>query len=313
MSVVKNQHYVPRVYLEKFAFKGEQLHVFDKTTSRSFPSSVRNVACEKFFYDVPEKYLHEDAGFQIVEKHLSTMEGRFAPCRDEMLAQVEGGGRFDPRLKEEFADYLLLQMLRTKTHREQYLEMGRMIQAVVRTNPELAKSMELPEDQISLEHARMMFSPDFTSPMKQAILSHIWVIGVNQTAKSLYTSDSPVIRYPHVRHPLMGTNGVACRGIEIDLPLSPRHVLIVAERSYHGHMARWENGAFHVPDENCVLFMNQLLVHEAYRQVYSDQADFTHATDLLRRHPEIGEIDRPRSELASPRLDDSGRTDENHN
>jgi hypothetical protein len=194
-------------------------------------------------------------------------------------------------------------MLRTRTHREQYLEMGRMIRAVVRTNPELAKKMELPEDRISLEHARMMFSPDFTAPMKQAILSHIWVIGVNQTAKSLYTSESPVIRYPHVHHPLMGTNGVACRGIEIDFPLSPTHVLIVAERSYHSHMARWENGAFHVPDENCVLFLNQLQVHEAYRQVYSDQADFSHATDLLRRHPEIGEIDRPRSELASPRLD----------
>jgi hypothetical protein len=46
MSVVKNQYYVPRVYLEKFAFKGEQIQVSDKTTSRSFPSSVRNVACE---------------------------------------------------------------------------------------------------------------------------------------------------------------------------------------------------------------------------------------------------------------------------
>ena len=121
MSVVKNQHYVPRVYLEKFAFKGEQIHVFDKTALRSFPSSVRNVACEKFFYDIPEKYLHEDAEGQIVEKHLSKMEGRFAPCRDEMLAQVESGRRFDLRLKEEFADYLLLQMLRTRTHREQYL------------------------------------------------------------------------------------------------------------------------------------------------------------------------------------------------
>ena len=77
-------------------------------------------------------------------------------------------------------------------------------------------------------------------------------------------------------------------------------------------MARWENGAFHVADENCVVFLNQLQVHEAYRQVYSDQADFSHATDLLRRHPEIGEIDRPRSELASPRLDDPARTEEDH-
>lgn len=248
-----------------------------------------------------------------MEKHLSRMEVRFAPCRDAILAQVEAGGHFDQRLKEEFADYLLLQMLRTKIHREQYLEVGRMVQAVVRANPDLAKSMELPEDRISLEHARMMFSPDFTSPMKRAILSHIWVIGINRTAKSLYTSDSPVVRCPHVRHPLMGTNGVACEGIEIDFPLSPRHVLIVGERSFHWHMARWENGAFPIGDENCVLFMNQLQVYEAYRHVYSDQADFAHATELLRRKPEIGEIDRPRSELASPRSDAPGSTDESDN
>ena len=107
MSVVKNQHYVPRVYLERFTFKGEQLYVFDKSASRSFASSLRNVACEKFFYDIPEKYLHEAAEFQVVEKHLSTMEARFARCRDAILSQAEGGGRFNPELKAEFADYLL--------------------------------------------------------------------------------------------------------------------------------------------------------------------------------------------------------------
>jgi hypothetical protein len=78
-------------------------------------------------------------------------------------------------------------------------------------------------------------------------------------------------------------------------------------------MARWENGSFPIDDENCVLFMNQLQVYEAYRHVYSDQSDFAHATELLRRNPEIGEIDRPRSELASPRFDGPGSTDENDN
>jgi hypothetical protein len=185
MSLVKNQHYVPQVYLEQFAFKRDQLYVFNKTVSRSFLSSVKNVACEKFFYDIPEQYLHQDVSFQVVEQHLSRMEGLFAPCRDAILSQVDRGGQFDPSLKEEFADYLVLQLLRTKTHREQYLEIGRMMQTVVRTNPELAKAMELSDDRVSLEHARMMFSPTFTSPMRQTIISHIWVIGINQTAKSL--------------------------------------------------------------------------------------------------------------------------------
>jgi hypothetical protein len=270
------------------------------------------VACEKFFYDIPEKYLNEDAGVQVVEHYLSKMEGHFAPCRDAMIAQVEAGGPFDPKLKEEFADYLLLQMLRTKTYREQYLELGRMVQTVVQRNRALAKSMALPEDRTNLEHARMMFSPKFTSPMKKAILSHIWVIGINHTGKALYTSDSPVVRYPHVQHPLMGSNGVASPGIEIDFPLTPRHVLIVGERSFHGHMARWENGVFPIADETCVLFMNQLQVYGAYRQVYSDQPDFSHATDLLKRHPEISEIDRPRSELVSPRFDAPDSTDESN-
>lgn len=302
MSIVKNQHYVPRVYLEKFAFRGEQIHVFDKSTSRVFTSSVRNVACEKFFYDIPTEYLPAGVGTQVVEKHLAELESRFAPCRDAILSQVEGGGRFEPQLKQEFANYLVLQMLRTKTHREQTAEVGCLIQALVCGNPELATELEVPKELASLEQARMMFSPRLVAPMRQAILSHIWVVGVNRTGMSLYTSDSPVVRYPHIRDPLLGTTGVACRGIEIDFPLSPQHVLMACEREHHRHMAVWENKAFPFEDANCVLFLNRLQTSEAYRQIYSDSPDFIQAIELLKQLPALGQLDRPRAELANPSI-----------
>src|SRR5437868_6753025 len=135
MHVTKNQHVVSQAYLRRRAFQGEQVYVLDKTTSRVFPSTVQNVACERYVYDIPAQHLNPQADRQGVEKYLAKLDERFAQCRDLLLAQVDGQGRFDPELKQELADYVLLQLVRTKTHRQQFIDIGTMVHKVVGGNP----------------------------------------------------------------------------------------------------------------------------------------------------------------------------------
>jgi hypothetical protein len=300
MNIVKNQHYVPRFYLERFAFEEEQIHVFDKTSGRCFPNNVKNVACEKYFYDIPDKYLWEGAEFQLIERQLSRMEDRFAPCRDEILHIVAAGHTFGEQLKSEFAEFVILQLLRTKTFRERHLQMGRLIQGIVQANPDLASGFVTPDDRVSLEHAAMMFSPDFSAPMREAILNHIWIIGNSDTEKLFYTSDSPVVRRATVRDSLMGTDGLASPGIQLYLPLTPKYILMLFERSVHKNLERLENSSFTYTDSRVITSLNMLQVYESYRQIYSNQGDFSDAVSFLKSNPEVAVAARPRVVQLSP-------------
>lgn len=303
-EIVKNQHYVPRTYLDKFANKEGMIWVFDKKDNKIYQTNIKNVACEKYFYDIPEKYLADCSELQIVEKHLAKIESRFGPCRDAILSQVEHNDRFDPALKDEFAEFVLLQLLRTKLHREQFNAMGKLLEMIPNLSEQLVKSLQMPNDMLSFGHARMMFDPEILSTMKRAIISHIWIIGKNKSPVSFYTSDAPVVRFPHISNPLFGTNGVASKGIEIDFPLSPKHILIIAERSYHHTLTNLENKSLDVINEDNIKFLNGLQTSESYRHVYSDKNDFKIAFDIIKDRPYIANVDRLRIEMVNPKPSD---------
>jgi len=65
----KNHHYVPQSYLRRFSPDGTKIHVFDKSTRRSFTSNVKNVASETYFHDVPEDMIAKL--LQHIEEHTS--------------------------------------------------------------------------------------------------------------------------------------------------------------------------------------------------------------------------------------------------
>ncbi len=59
MSKVKQQHYVPRFYLQNFTHNGDDLYAFDKKDMRSFKTNITRVAQERYFYNTNS----EDAAF----------------------------------------------------------------------------------------------------------------------------------------------------------------------------------------------------------------------------------------------------------
>jgi hypothetical protein len=279
MSVVKNQHFVPRVYLKKFASDAEQIWVLNKETSKLFSANVKNVACEKYFYDIPQKYAQNSDNVQIVEKALSRIEARFAQCRDDILSAVEGGGWFSDELKQEFASHIGLQISRTKTQRNELSELRQKFDQKPRSDTSA--------DQDVCDHARLMFSPESKDQTKTALLKCIWYIEINQSDKSFITSDVPVVYNRSL--------GINSSKIEINFPLSPKHVLSIEGRSKYAGIAVRENIAYPVVEQR-VRRLNVRQICESDRQIYSDRPDFNHAIDYLKQRPEFTRPNRDRLE-----------------
>jgi hypothetical protein len=168
---------------------------------------------------------------------------------------------------------------------------GEVVQDAV---PEVTVS----EENAPLKHAEFMFVEGFVERVMPVVLDHIWSIGDNNTPQPLFTSDAPVVLYPHVNHPLYGGSGFASKGIEILLPLSPRYILILRERC---HFAPLMEGLTPSPD-GAVLLMrpegvslyNNFQVCNSHRQVYSPQDTFDEIRGLMEKFPGMYDQTRPR-------------------
>jgi Protein of unknown function (DUF4238) len=113
----KRHHYVPRMYLERFA---RQSQVFvRRRDGNSFTSNTINVAVESGFYDVRAS---DDAGApsKVVEDTLADVEGAVGAA----FAEIDRTGsppQVDSDNRRRLATYLALQMTRTPEQRERAL------------------------------------------------------------------------------------------------------------------------------------------------------------------------------------------------
>src|SRR5260221_10561198 len=136
---------------------------------------------------------------------------------------------------------------------------------------------------------------DFDQMMSFAeiLRHHIWYVGINNTPYPFWTSDNPVVRHAHNKEPFRSNWGLASPGIEIAFPLTPKYVLIMAERSYFSHYAQLEGTAYLLRKEN-VTFYNSMQVNDSFQQIYSSKSDFSLAVKMCRRNPELTSPNRPR-------------------
>lgn len=136
MNQVVNQHYVPQSYLKNFSYNNSQVFVFDKFKQRIFPSNVRNIASERFFYDLPQKNIKNHNNTQIIENFFSRLEARQKRFLKHILKKVNGVSSVEiiqkdksysieaitADQKQDLAYITAIQFLRTKEFREYLAE-----------------------------------------------------------------------------------------------------------------------------------------------------------------------------------------------
>lgn len=301
MTPIKNQHVVPQVYLRPFA-SNDTIHVLNKEDVKVFPSSIRNVGCEKYFYDIPPALLVGTSDPQVVEKTLADIDGRFAQCRDAFIGDAEQRLAFSPKTKDSLVAFLAVQWLRTQVMRQVLVSIAEATSTIPGLDATLADVLNVPPESVSYMHARNIFNPEHQKEVQAILKSHIWLLAVNYTDMLFYASDSPVVQLPHAHDALGPRRGIASGGIEIAWPLSPRHMLLLFERTHHKHLEECENRIIPLLDASAdVLPYNQRQVAEAYRQVFSSDGNFKVAIELLEHQPDLRNVFRPRVQAMGTR------------
>jgi hypothetical protein len=79
-NIPRNHHYVPQMFLKRFAREDGKLMVFDGETRRNFPANPRDVACERDLYKVT---LRDDP--MIAEKTLARVEAIAEPILESVV------------------------------------------------------------------------------------------------------------------------------------------------------------------------------------------------------------------------------------
>jgi hypothetical protein len=95
---------------------------------------------------------------------------------------------------------------------------------------------------------------------------HLVCADSNQT---FITSDSPVFKYNQYLERIkgMGITGVALRGIQIFVPLSPKHLLMLYDTTIYKVDTRKATVTSGIPDSD-VASLNSLQVHSAEKNIY---------------------------------------------
>jgi hypothetical protein len=231
---VIRQHYIPRMYLKRFADENGKICVFSKASHLMLDNqSIEKYACERFFYDTYDNQLAKNAfdelqrvtgGIknhiniddpQIVEKMLSRMESDISPILDGLSTskvKLEDGG-----VKSKIAIFLhalsyrtsawrnmqarFLNIMRTKN--ESAIKIGDIV-------PELCNVGEPKSNQL-----KELLSIEST--LKVALMlteNYNWYLGKVYGTMGLLVADDPVA------HLLYGFN-------DICFPISPIHAIIL--------------------------------------------------------------------------------------
>lgn len=239
----KKQHYVPQSYLKRFSIDGSSVFVFDKFTRRVFRTNVSNVAVERYFYDFPvETTDNLDVDVQLVENALAEIDAAYSSTIDSILHKVRrntGETLLQPSHRTSMSYYVALQAMRTREQRTVQTQlMEKTTEAILDKTAEHQRDeykIQANADYVSLLQSLSMFGP-VVQAIASALLEHIWLVGVNQTGQPPpYTSDNPVVRKAHKKDPydIRSYAGFGSEGIEIALPITPKHILMLCERTFH--------------------------------------------------------------------------------
>jgi hypothetical protein len=342
----KNQHYVPQSYLENFSLdpnKNEkQIFVFDKDNQKKFPTNIKNIPLERYFYDFPENLVLPGEDPQKVENFFDELEGRQKKLLKHIKKKIDWifrlrkkGNAYSKKVlnqsqKIDSSYVVAFQLFRTKEFRNFLLEMrevnkpffDKLIEQEINEiitqgakeysiilNEESTSEIQsmlseridnklsfMYKEGLSVIHSNFMDSS--YEPASQILREHIYLIGINDTEKPLFTSDHPVVQYPH-----LGLNGINSPGIEIAFPIDSKAILIMKEKSHFYKFAKLDGNLFPLT-LNDVDFYNQLQVYGSNRFVFCSEDRFDLVEEICKNNPDVCSSNKTRIQLKEIPTDD---------
>lgn len=131
--MVKNEHYVPRFYLRRFA-NNDKIYAYDLEKDNLFQTNINKIGCNNYFYDVDSNVLKESLSeykdiykipddifekecedIQFIEKALSRLEDKFSVLLNKF--EMDYSIINDEEFLRTFFLFMYTQSIRTKGFR----------------------------------------------------------------------------------------------------------------------------------------------------------------------------------------------------
>lgn len=227
----KNQHYVPRMYLRNFA-PGERkaIHLYNISSKQAIRNApIKSQCSESYFY----------GGDLVIENALEILEGMVTG----IIRSILDTGNVPKPHSEPWNDLLVFTLFLHSRTRHTANVHNDIADKLVRTILEKDGSLDQ-------EHLRNL-EISLTNPAAEALraaaqgvflaMDLAMKVLVNRTDVEFITSDNPVVFYNQCfegADPSIGGNGgLANTGLQIFLPLSAQHLLVLYDRKAYkiGH------------------------------------------------------------------------------
>lgn len=215
----QNQHYVPRFVLRNFLVdeaKG-RVRVYDKERDQEFTTSIDNIMAERRFNEFEfDEYLASFEGIAC------GIEESVLPAYRRVLSEEALSG--EPEQQAALAFFMAFQFVRTRAHREHWLDMENMLRAKIEAiggRVEDLEGYEEPtENNIKKRHLLSLRKslPEF-GPI--IAMKHFVLFKAPQ-GRFFYIGDNPVVMHNDEDFGPYGNIGLAVKGIQIYMPLSAR-------------------------------------------------------------------------------------------
>ena len=263
-------HFVPKFYLENF---GETIHVYDKMNESSFQTNAKNIGYEKNIYGKPdENNKHE------LEFAMSRLESKANVAILEVI-QNESFSSLSDENKDALCGFTALQYLRTQEARLRITELKeKVINEIAKHMGVTDWKVKVTEEGKTASHLNMM--KDYL-PIANVLRNMNVTILKNETDKPLWSSDNPVTLHNETEQFPWGNLGLASKGIEIHLPLSPTIGVAFLDPSTYPKLDILS------VDDQIVIRENHLQTMWSTRFVYSNTNEFDMMNNYLHSEPEI--------------------------
>ncbi len=295
----ENQHYVSQFYLRGFTNASGRMFCYDKRADKSHPTTTAAAAQEPYFYEIVPGVLQDvTVPVNTMEKALAVYEQAWAPLHAELNRSADKG-QIDSKLATEYAPFLVLQWMRTKTYRDTMREIMQeslqsLADSLMDVNfPGKKVKVTVGDKEMSAWHLKKIFDDKTVEGMSDCLRRHLWIVGINNSDHLSYTSDHPVVRRGNRTDNGRRLVGILDPGIEFAFPLDSRHVLLILERTHFADWQKYDCRAVFLSDDQ-VRDYNSLQVMRSSQRIYCAEDDFSAARQVCASHPDIRNPDRPR-------------------
>jgi Protein of unknown function (DUF4238) len=259
----KKQHFIPRFYLKNFSLNssGKSLGIFNLTSSKFISGgTLKDQAYKDYFYG------HD----LIIEDSLSKLEIFAAKVLQNIKSQ-NSLSKISPKDHYQLLEFVIFLRERTVFMVDQLNESyDKFIKAVLSKDP--STLVDINKLNFELTHPTQYALTRAVASLPDVLDLSCKLI-INKTKIPLITSDNPVVLYNQFlenRREIGSNTGLACKGLEIFLPLSPRLLLIFFDQDVY-KIGNKGNTSADITDASDVNALNILQCINANHNLYFNE------------------------------------------